>query len=799
MKLYYIDRKTQIEHFHDMSIIENLSPLSTLSLTIPASEDFVIQIAAVPDNEHEITAVDCGDIVCINTDITDKFGKSFKKTVPLEANAIQPLFFIVPANEEHIGKTINSEIVLSTDKSEISLPLSLTFTDEAVENNGYNDIKKLSRLTWLNSTRYLDNTVLAPYTVPQVDGNTVKLLGHDIVLGENALPKNIYNYYDEGVNVMPDIQKALLNDEMTLSFGSEKVDYELLKISQDNGLVTVITHGKSDNLSIDVKCKIRYTGAVDYSYTVTALNDVTLDNIIHKTSLSPDCTDYINGLGAVGGKSKSLHFRWNTEKHHDCLFVGSVNAGIQIKWKAEKYVKPLINIYYKNLPLVVSEETWANYGEGTVSFNKETSEITTATGKFTMQKGETRHFDFTLHLTPVKPIDYKKHYSTRYSHSNHLTDERKEVDRAAENGLNNVVIHHGNMVHPFINYPFIETERLKALVDYAATKNIGVKVYYTTREHSNHMAEVFAYKALGDEIILRKKGNGISWQNMTSEWLTEYFGETIIPAWQVHYKKGKYKNDHDVSFIVRPNSRLDNYYVEGLDWLVKNIGIKGIYIDDTALDSTTLERAKKVLLQNDGLIDMHMWNHEEERAGDVSCMNLYIELFPFLDSLWIGEGYPYKKLSPDYLLTEVSGIPYGQTSQMLEGGGDPFLGMIYGMNNRFGWSYFNALFIYELWDNFGIEESEMLGYWHSKNPVSTGDENVLATVYKKDNSALVCLFNFSDKKHAVNLKIDENLLGFHASSCERVYIKKTQRKKKVNLEKSIKLKGKKGIILLLKK
>ena len=90
-----------------------------------------------------------------------------------------------------------------------------------------------------------------------------------------------------------------------------------------------------------------------------------------------------------------------------------------------------------------------------------------------------------------------------------------------------------------------------------------------------------------------------------------------------------------------------------------------IYIDDTSLDRTTLERARKVLQKVNGLIDMHMWNHEEKRAGDISCLNLYTDILPFLDSIWLGEGFIYKNYSPEYMLSEVSGIPYGLTGQML--------------------------------------------------------------------------------------------------------------------------------------
>ncbi len=803
MKLYYIDRKTQIKHFSDLSILKGLTPLSSLALSVPAQEDFVIQLAALPENETKIVSVNCNGLktVCINTDITDKFGNSYTKEIELKANRIQPLFIIIPADSDNTGKSTDAQIKITTDCGEIHLPINITFTNKYIENRGYNDIFGLSRLSWLNSTRYLNNDVVAPYTMPELNGSTVKILGRDIELGSNGLPAQVSYYFDESILLTDSVQKKLLKKPMEFSACGENITYSNLKIEQDGGTVTVKAEGESENLTLETIGVLRYDGSASYNISVTAKSDFTVENLSLVTNLNPDCAEYMNGLGAVGGTAHNLDFKWTSEKHHDCLYTGSVNAGLRLKWKAENYRKPLINIYYKNLPLIVPDDTWANHGKGFISFkkNENTADIVSGTGEFSMKKGELRHFDFEIHFTPLKPIDYKKHYSVRYSHNNHLKNEFKEVDRAAKNGLNNVVIHHGNMVHPFINYPFIETDKLKNLVNYAKSKNIGVKVYYTTREHSNHMAEVFAYKALGDEIILRKKGKGASWQGGTSKWLTDYFGEKIIPAWQVIYKHGKYKNDNDVSFIVRPNSRLDNYYIEGLDWLVKNMGIKGIYIDDTALDRTTLERAKKVLSQNNGLIDMHMWNHEEDRAGDVSCMNLYTELFPFLDSLWIGEGYHYKRLSPDYLLTEVSGIPYGQTSQMLEGGGNPYIGMLYAMNNRYGWGVYDAPRIYALWDSFGIQDSRMLGYWHSKNPVKADCNEVLATVYLKKDSALVCMFNFSDTAKTVNLNIDEKLLGFKVGSAVRPYIKRLQWKKPINIQKSIKLKGKNGVIIRLSK
>lgn len=82
-------------------------------------------------------------------------------------------------------------------------------------------------------------------------------------------------------------------------------------------------------------------------------------------------------------------------------------------------------------------------------------------------------------------------------------------------------------------------------------------------------------------------------RNGPNPWLNENFGSHFIPAWYNAFREGKYKGDMDISVITTPDSRWNNYYLEGLDWMVKNIGLDGVYIDDSALDRETLKRARR--------------------------------------------------------------------------------------------------------------------------------------------------------------------------------------------------------------
>jgi hypothetical protein len=97
---------------------------------------------------------------------------------------------------------------------------------------------------------------------------------------------------------------------------------------------------------------------------------------------------------------------------------------------------------------------------------------------------------------------------------------------------------------------------MKAYVDSAHARQMRVKIYYTVRELTNHAPELFALRSLGDEVLSHGPGGGFSW-------LQEHLGNDYIAAWHVPEIK-------DAAVINSGVSRWHNFYVEGLNWLVKN-------------------------------------------------------------------------------------------------------------------------------------------------------------------------------------------------------------------------------------
>ena len=206
-------------------------------------------------------------------------------------------------------------------------------------------------------------------------------------------------------------------------------------------------------------------------------------------------------------------------------------------------------------------------------------------------------------------------------------------------------------------------------------------------------------------------------------------------------------------------SRWHNYYLEGLNWLVKNIGIDGLYIDDVAFDRTVMKRVRKILDRNrpGALIDLHSANQYNVRDGFVNSANLYLEHFPYIDRLWFGEYFDYNS-APDFWLVEVSGVCFGLMGEMLQDGGNPWRGMIYGMTARMPRETLPAR-LWELWDDFGIQDAKTVGYWSPSCPVKTDHENVLVTVYQKEGKALVSIASWAPDPVRCHLKIDWDALG----------------------------------------
>ena len=216
-----------------------------------------------------------------------------------------------------------------------------------------------------------------------------------------------------------------------------------------------------------------------------------------------------------------------------------------------------------------------------------------------------------------------------------------------------------------------------------------------------------------------------------------------------------------------------------------------------------MKRIKRVLTQegHPGILDLRSANHYNKSDGFNNSANLYMEHFPYLNKLWFGEYFDYEKGNPDFFLTEISGIPFGLMGEMLQDGGNARRGMIYGMTNRMPWSdNADPRPIWKLWDNFGIKGSEMIGYWSSNCPVKTTNDKVLATVYRKNGTALVSIASWATEDTHVKLNIDWKSLGIDSSKATIIApaIENFQAAQTFSIDSDIRVTKGKGCLLIIK-
>jgi hypothetical protein len=424
--------------------------------------------------------------------------------------------------------------------------------------------------------------------------------------------------------------------------------------------------------------------------------------------------------------------------------VGDVNAGLQFTLKDDHYIRPLNTNFYQLRPLVMPE-SWDNGGKGACHFRLEGVRylIRCTSGARTFVAGDTVRFDLRLLITPFHPINPAAQFATRYFHA------YEPIDTIKAAGANVINVHHATDINPFINYPFLRPAAMKAYIDSAHAAGMRVKIYYTVRELTNRAPELWALRSLGTDVLAGGPGGGHSW-------LQEHVVENYIPGWVVPERR-------DVALVTSGISRWHNHYIEGLDWLTKHVGIDGLYLDDVAFDRVTMQRIRRVLERNRPapLIDLHSANQYNPNDGFASSANLYLEHFPYIDRLWFGEYFDYDS-PPDYWLVEMSGIPFGLMGEMLQDGGNPWRGMLFGMTARLPWAG-DPRPLWKAWDAFGIADSRMYGWWMENPPVSTGRDDVLATAYVKNGKALIALASWAKDTVNVRLTLDWKRLGVNPS------------------------------------
>jgi hypothetical protein len=792
-------------------------PFSAFTSRVLRDESFAFQLGVVAGSGpvYDIQVTFDGfprswmeTLTCFNCEGIDEKGAHFTKDIDVSAEpsgqtgspaerahsetretaersagtTVQPLWIGVRIPHDQPPGLVDGTVTVSSGNAGSKrVAVSLDVQPATAADRGYDQPDLQTRLAWFNSTVGTDpDFIIEPFEPVRVNessaggGHSLYVLGRRVDLGPNGLPEQIFSYFTPELTRFAEDPEPILARPMTLRVitpGNHVEEFQpspFQVVQEAGGRVEWTAESTSDYLDMWVDGALEYDGMLDLRITLVATSDAAIDDVGLPVTLVPDAAEYMLGLGREGGRRPPfVDWKWAVENHQEGVWLGGVHKGLQYVLRDENYVRPLNTNFYRNQPLNMPP-SWFNEGRGGIQIFEErlaihptpatdpatpgapdepASEIPAVTadnysGPRQVMEGDTLHFNIRFLITPFKPIDTETHFNTRFVH------QYVPVDSVREWGGTVVNIHHANEINPYINYPFFNLEEQGAYIEEAHGKGIKVKLYNTIRELTYKAHELFAMRSLGDEILNDGEGGGHSW-------MQEHLESNYHSAWHA------WRVD-DAAMLNKGTSRWTNYYIEGLNWLAENQHIDGLYLDDIAFSRETVKRLVNVLHEHrdEVVIDLHSANQFNVRDGFTNSALLYMEHFPFISRLWFGEYFEYD-LDEDYWMTEVSGLPFGLMGEMLQDGGHPYRGLLYGMTGRkYGGN--DPQPVWAMMNEFGIAESRMKGYWLEDTPVATDHPRILATTYLRHDAALVVLASWSEEDEVVGLSLDQEALGLEA-------------------------------------
>lgn len=654
-------------------------------------------------------------------------GKPRKIRVDVSQGMVQALWCGIQIPENAKAGVYKGTVKFSADGVQPRLlNVAIRVSDNVLADKGDGDLWRLARLRWLNSTIGIDNHPTIPFKAMRVKGRSIEATDKTLKIADNGLPAAIEI---NGKHILANPMKFVVEtSEGIVTFEAENV-----KVIKDaDGKVSWKAYSKAGSpLRFCCDGVMEYDGYVCYKLKVSAESPVEVKDIRLVPDYSPYTSEYFMGAG-FGGGYRPENLSWNWQGPCDSYWIGNTLAGLHVEFRGGIYNGPLLKDYKTAVP-----EAWANGGKGALAMSGQRgsgAEVFTSTGPIKIDAAG-KMFEFALLITPARPLDTRKQFSQRYFHGN-----AKYFDKAAADGTNVMNIHHATPLNPFINYPFLVRDSLKEFINHEHKLGRKVKLYYTIRELSNHSAELYALKSLNHEVIVGGSGYGMPW-------LCEHLLDDYKPAWYTPLDG----DVQDASVVIDGFSRWINYYLEGYRWMLENYRIDGLYMDDVAFDRDVMKRLRKIMdrYRPGSLIDLH-----SNTMYSMGPMNQYTGFFPYVDRLWFGERFKYNEMPSDEWFVTFSGIPFGVMSEMLEKGGNNWLGMVYGASARYEWDGGNPVPVWKMWKDFGIADAKMKGYWDEDCPIETNNPLVKATAYIKPGKVLVSIGNFDEADHGVKLKIN---------------------------------------------
>lgn len=687
---------------------------------------------------------------CFNLSGNDSWGGTLTKDIPLRMGEVLPLWMAIAIPADTPAGVYKGELVFSGwNLKYTEFPIELEVVAPAPEGSS------LERLRWLDSTIGTEGDPLRHYPDMTLNGKELTLNRHTLTLSENGLPGQI------GTDLLAqpmEFRVKTRGDWLVWTNRPVRFDAEDVRaISWQS-----VSHAKGIILNTDAQTEA--DGFMTIQLELNTLRDCEVEDAQLVFSFEERSVPYFMGLGIRGG-ARPMFAEWQWSKNaNQCFWIGSVTNGLYCKL-LDRVTRQ--DLYFMDEPY----RDWrGDQNEGRIDLRTQNGrvELSISTGALQLVKDEERIFRFHLMLTP---------FGQRRQSVNALKMDTCGVGNILKRQTPPVsdvsLLGYDAKLNPYLNDPFPVEDDLKALIEQLHAKKQKAHFVIGTREIPFQVAEFWPLWSLNHEIFTYSaalKGAqelyGADYAKhaypyIGTPWLCEHFGEGYSAFWFSQEIEG----EPIVTLGINPRGRWQNYYLETVRHLLKDLNVDGIRTDLNSRRATQRLRCVLDETRPDALLDAVTGNNLRVENGMVSPMVQYMEHLSMLDSIEFTDGFSYGA-GPDYYLVELSGAPFGVNTSFHCG--NPGKALLYGSLARKIQMVDPGLeSLWKFCDEFGLKTSLFVGYWDESCPVQTGEKDLFASVYAQKGRLLIVYFNMAevDKDFLFNVKSLKDL-GFDPETAQ---------------------------------
>jgi hypothetical protein len=738
------DRHRPIKMLYDLPVSwAMLGPSSEITLRADRNEYRVFQLgiwacrAELADVKTSCTELRSGSgasipaeaVQCLTTEsrIRSLYIQKPPPTHPVPQGQTRPLWFGISLPENvQPGEYIGTISVAPPNQPSQLIKLKLSISNTVVPERGDHDLWRLARLRWLESDVGVEEKIYPPFQPLRVDrkNRALSSWGHTVRLNAFGFPEAVRREESE-----------ILKAPFALTAAGVRWSeprFEFTEVTP--GHANWSAQSRAGNLKLRVNGRMEFDGIMVIDLGLSAKSPETARDLRLAGSWTQANSWLASGLGYRGRREGDRLWHAGPRgytAYAPQVWLGSVRAGLAFHtWDSSPW------------------QDATHMDAATVKDDQGNAALTLNFGVHEIKPDKPWQMRFVLQPTPVKPAD-PRHWQMRYVHrggsfwpaendtpQSYLTNNCKRLEEVANLHARRLNLH--DWWGPVFNYAWQweRPDNLSRLTSEAHKRGLFVKAYSSGRLLSNLTPEFWALLPIGSSASIPATVNPDSKPYYQDAWHLSHLPDCYRPDWP--RLDGHMGNEH--TFHVSNGTRTGNFYLETMRYMTRFFGVDGAYWDGA--DGSTLghrEMARRLWAMHQEINPQAMTDAHHGITLLTSPITDYSLCFPFIDSIWHGEGFPYDKYGPWDWLTEISGIPFNLPSEMLSGEPQLARGMLFGLWPRAGWAAGEERQqkLWDFFDRFAIQDSTMRGFWDGAGGVTLDRPDIYTTSFVHDRNGVL--------------------------------------------------------------